>query len=118
MYVSSRLVFPGQVNHLGTLFGGDALRLMDEAAFVAAARWARRTVVTAHSEGVDFSSPVFAGELLSAEARVCRVGRTSLTVEVELYAENLLTGERRLTTRGSFVMVALGVEGRPVPVEG
>src|SRR6266571_104338 len=55
------MVFPDQTNHYGTLFGGHALRLMDKAAFVAASRYARRVVVTACSERVDFKKAVHHG---------------------------------------------------------
>jgi uncharacterized protein (TIGR00369 family) len=107
------MVFPEQTNHYGTLFGGQALALMDKAAFVAASRYARRTVVTACSEKVDFHVPVRQGQLVELVARVVATGKTSLTVEVDLYAEDLLTGDRQLGTRGRFVMVALDAHGKP-----
>ncbi len=55
------IVFPDHANHLGTLFGGQALAWMDKAAFIAASRHARRTVVTARSEQVDFRRPIRQG---------------------------------------------------------
>lgn len=110
------MVFPEQTNHYGTLFGGQALALMDKAAFIVASRYSRRTVVTASSEKVDFHVPVRQGQLVELVARVVGSGRTSLTVEVELYAEDLLTGDRQLGTRGRFVMVALDAHGRPSAV--
>ncbi|MEM9596564.1 MAG: acyl-CoA thioesterase, partial [Acidobacteriota bacterium] len=55
------MVFPGQTNHFGTLFGGQALALMDKAAFIVASRYARRAVVTASSEKCDFHVPVRQG---------------------------------------------------------
>jgi uncharacterized protein (TIGR00369 family) len=82
------MVFPNQTNHYGTLFGGAALRLMDMAAFVAASRHARRPVVTASSERIDFHVPVRQGQLAEVVGRVTNTGRTSLTVEVELWAED------------------------------
>jgi acyl-CoA hydrolase len=112
------MVFPNQANHYGTLFGGDALRLMDMAAFVAASRHARKPVVTASSERIDFHVPVRQGQLAEVVGRVSRAGRTSMTVEVELWAEDLLTGSRELCTKGSFVLVAVDEQGRPVPIEG
>lgn len=108
------MVFPGDANHHGTLFGGRALSHMDTAAFLAASRHGRRAFVTAACERVDFSAPAHIGEMIEAEARVVRVGRTSLSVEVELHAEILLTGVRRLCTRGVFHMVAPG-GGSPLP---
>src|SRR5262245_37771211 len=95
---------------------GDALRLMDMAAFVAASRHARKPVVTASSERIDFQIPVRQGQLAEVVGRVSRAGRTSMTVEVELWAEDLLTGARKLCTKGSFVLVAVDESGRPVPI--
>ena len=88
---------------------------MDMAAFVTASRHARRTVVTASSEHIDFHVPVRQGQLSEVVGRVTGTGRTSLTVEVELWAEDLLTGRRELCTKGSFVLVAVDENGRPVP---
>ncbi|MCW5579725.1 MAG: acyl-CoA thioesterase [Luteimonas sp.] len=110
------IVFPDHANHLGTLFGGQALAWMDKAAFIAASRYARRTVVTARSEQVDFRLPIRQGQLVETIARVAGVGRTSMQVEVDVVAEDLLSGDRRLCTRGRFVMIALDEEGRPSPV--
>jgi uncharacterized protein (TIGR00369 family) len=105
------MVFPEQTNHLGTLFGGQALAMMDKAAFIAASRYARRAVVTASSERVDFHVPVRQGQLVELLARVVAIGNTSLTVEVKLFSEDLLTGERKLCTQGRFVLVAVDADG-------
>ncbi len=110
------MVFPEQTNHYGTLFGGEALALMDKAAFIAASRYCRSTVVTASSERCDFHAPVRQGQIAELVATVVATGRTSMTVEVELVGEDLLTGERQLATRGRFAMVALDGAGRPTPV--
>ena len=112
----TEIVFPDHSNHLGTLFGGQALAWMDKAAFIAASRHARRTVVTARSERIDFSAPVPTGSIVELVARVVAVGRTSMQVEVELHCEDLLSGTSRLATRGGFRMVAVDAEGRPVEV--
>jgi acyl-CoA hydrolase len=114
--IMSEVVFSDQTNHYGTLFGGHALRMMDMAAFVAATRYARKTVVTVSAERVDFRGPVAHGELAELEAKVLSTGRTSLTVEVTLTAEVLLTGERRACARGVFVFVALDEDRRPTAV--
>lgn len=110
------MVFPGQTNHYGTLFGGEGLALMDKAAFMVASRYSRRTVVTASTERIDFHVPVRAGQLIELTAKVLSVGKTSMVVEVELVAEDLLTGDRQLGTRGRFVMVALDAHGKPSAV--
>ncbi len=110
------MIFPDQANHYGTLFGGNALSLMGKAAFVAATRRARAPVVMATSDKTEFHMPVRVGELVELAARVARVGRSSMTVTVDVTAESLLSGERRLAVRGSFEMVAVDAAGRPVPI--
>jgi len=110
------IVFPDQTNHYGTLFGGHALRLMDKAAFVAASRYARRTVVTACSERVDFKTAVHHGSMVELIACVIATGRTSITVSVDLIAEDLLSGRRELCANGRFVLVALDEQGKPTAV--
>lgn len=110
------MVFPDQTNHYGTLFGGHALRLMDMSAFITASRYARHTMVTASSERVDFKSPVKHGNLVELVGRIAARGSTSVTVEVELFSEDLLSGERNLCASGHFVLVAVDQQGRPVPI--
>lgn len=100
------MVFPGDANHHGTLFGGVALAHMDKVAFLAASRHGRVPFVTASSEKIDFAAPAFAGEMVEVTGRVVRVGTSSLEVEVELVAEAPVSAERRLCTRGRFTLVA------------
>jgi acyl-CoA hydrolase len=109
-------VFPGATNHYGTLFGGDALKVMGTAAFVAATRTSREVMVMAATNRIDFRSPVRGGDMIELASRVTRVGRSSLTVEVALHAEALLTGERRRSAVADFVMVAVDAAGRPKPI--
>jgi acyl-CoA hydrolase len=110
------MVFPDHTNHLGTLFGGQALAWMDKAAFIVASRHARRTVVTARSEEVNFRVPVREGQLVELVARIVGTGRSSMQVEVEMTAEDPLTGDRRVCTTGRFVMIALDSNGTPTAV--
>ncbi|MFT4196662.1 MAG: acyl-CoA thioesterase [Pseudoxanthomonas sp.] len=110
------MVFPDHTNHLGTLFGGQALAWMDMAAFIVASRYARSTVVTARSEQVDFNQAVHKGDLVEVVATIGKVGRSSMHVDVEVITEDLLSGERKLCTRGRFVMVALDPLGQTAKV--
>ncbi|MGH2427768.1 MAG: acyl-CoA thioesterase [Candidatus Limnocylindria bacterium] len=113
----AELIMPNTTNHYGTLFGGHALGLMDHAGWIAATRYARRTMVTVASDRVEFKVPVRAGQLVELVARVARVGRTSVTVAVDMFAEDVADGERRLATSGSFVFVAVDEAGNPTPIE-
>ena len=119
--VVTDMVFPTQTNHYGTLFGGEALKLMDKAAFIAASRAVRQFIVTASIDRTDFKHPVGQGEVAEVLARVVARGRSSITVETQLFSENLITGERILCSTAQFVMVAVTAEGRPqvlVPAHG
>ena len=113
----AEIVMPNRTNHLGTLFGGHALGLMDHAGWVAATRFAHRTMVTVAMDRVEFKVPVHAGQLVELVARVTHVGHTSVTVGVDMYAEEIASGERRLATSGSFVFVAIDDDGHPVPID-
>lgn len=112
----TEIVFPVDVNHYGTLFGGKAVAMMDVVASIAAIRAAHRPVVTASIDRIDFKSPIREGDFVETIARVVKVGTTSVTVEVELWGEIPGTGERRLSTIGKFVLVAVDREGRPTPI--
>jgi acyl-CoA hydrolase len=112
------IVYPEDTNSQGTLFGGHALSLMDRLAFIVASRYARKPVVTACSEKVEFRSAVRQGELIELTGEVIHVGRTSLRLRIDMHREDLLTGDRSLCTTGEFVMVAVDEDGRPTPVAG
>lgn len=113
----TEIVFPTDVNHYGTLFGGKAVAMMDVVASIAAMKASHKPVVTASIDRVDFKSPIREGDFVETIARVVHVGRTSVTVEVELWGEIPGTGERKISTVGKFVMVAIDRDGRPTPVK-
>ena len=110
------MVFPNQTNHYGTLFGGQALELMDKCAFVAASRYTRKPMVTACSERVDFRAPAKNGSIVELIGRILKHGKTSVTVGVQLIAEDLLSGNRHLCAQGSFVLVAVDSANKPVAI--
>ncbi|MGQ3291608.1 MAG: acyl-CoA thioesterase, partial [Shinella sp.] len=110
------IVFPDQANSVGRIFGGEAIAYMTKATFVAASRYSGTLVVLASSERIDFARAIKIGEIVEAEARVERVGRSSMSIETKLWSENLLTGERHVTATGCFTMVAVDKDHRPVPV--
>lgn len=112
-----KMVFPNQTNHYGTLFAGEALSMMDLTAFIAASRYARKNMVTASSEKTDFKVPIKHGQLAEFIGRVINTGRSSVTVEVEMYGEDLLSGKRQLSARGNFVLVAVDKKGKPVQIK-
>jgi acyl-CoA hydrolase len=101
-------------NSGGFVHGGTVMRLVDEAAGLAAIKHSGRRVVTAGMDRMTFNTPVFVGELLRCTASVNAVWRTSMEVGVRVEAENPFSGESRHTSTAYLTMVALD-EGGPVP---
>jgi acyl-CoA hydrolase len=89
---------------------------VDEVAGIAAHRHARRNVVTARLDRMDFLEPVFVGNALDLNAIVAYTGRTSMEVMVDVLAENMDTGEVVRTGRAWLTMVSLNERGRPLAV--
>ncbi len=112
----AELMMPHHANILGKVFGGTVLAMIDKAAGTAAIRHAGRTSVTAQVDRVTFESPIEIGEMVRVLAEVTYVGRTSMEVEVDVFAMDVLTGTERLTNQCFVTMVALGDDGRPAPV--
>ncbi|WP_088105266.1 acyl-CoA thioesterase [Halalkalibacter urbisdiaboli] len=110
------LVLPPDTNHLGTMFGGNVMAYVDKVASIAAMRHSRRSVVTASSDSFDFISPIRTGEAICIEGIVTYTRRTSMEVFVKVEAEDLQTGERRLTATSYLTFVALNDEGKPITV--
>ena len=112
----SELMMPHQVNNHGNVFGGVILSMVDRVAAVSAMRHSGRPCVTVSFDRVDFKEPIFTGELVTCQARVNFVGRTSMEIGVKVEAENLLTGEKRHTNTCFLTFVAIDADHRPVPV--
>ena len=100
-------------NSGGFVHGGTVMRLVDEAAGLAAIKHSGRRVVTAGMDRMTFLTPVFVGELLRCSASVNAVWRTSMEVGVRVEAENPFTGETRHTSTAYLTMVSLE-DGKPI----
>lgn len=114
--IMTELVFPTDTNHHGTMFGGKLMDYMDKIAAISATRHARMPVVTASTDSLDFLSPIRVGEAVELEAFVTATWRSSMEVCVIVRAENLFTGERRVTVTAFSTFVAVDEQGKPVPV--
>ncbi|MDC3416834.1 acyl-CoA thioesterase [Aquibacillus salsiterrae] len=111
-------VFPPDTNMHGTLFGGKLMSHIDDVAAIAATRHARRQVVTASTDSVDFLHPVKEGDVIILEAFVTWTNRSSMEVFVKVITEQLITGERKVCATSFITMVALDEEYRPTDVPG
>ncbi len=111
-----QLTLPEHANPYGNVHGGIIMKMIDEAGAICAMRHARRPCVTVAIDSITFLSPVRLGSLLCCTAEVTYVGRTSLEVEVQVAAENPMTGEVTHTNSAFVVYVALDDAGAPHPV--
>jgi acyl-CoA thioesterase YciA len=110
------LAMPGDANAAGDIFGGWVMAQMDLASGIRAAERARGRVVTAAVKEMAFELPVKIGDTLSIYTDIVRVGRTSITLSVEAWAQRYLTTTLEKVTGATFVMVALDKDGHPSPV--
>ncbi len=110
------LMTPDMANFSGHVHGGSLLKLLDQVAYACAAKYCKSYVVTAALDQVFFKQQVNVGELVTFDARINHVGRSSMEVEVSVYAEHLRTQEKRHTTSCFFTMVAMDEQGKPIAV--
>ena len=110
------VAMPADANSNGDIFGGWLLAQMDIAGAVAAMRRARCRVATVAVQTMSFHRPVLIGDLVSCYAEIARIGRTSLTVDVETWVERHFGGSVEKVTEGVFTYVAIDAAGKPQPV--
>ncbi|WP_138420232.1 acyl-CoA thioesterase [Aquibacillus sediminis] len=116
--VKNSNVLPPDTNNHGTLFGGKLMAYIDDIAAIAAKRHARKNVVTASTDSVDFLYPIKEGDSICLEAIVTWTHNTSMEVFVKAITEDLLTGERKVCTTAFITMVALDENHKPTAVPG
>ncbi len=111
-----KAVFPNTTNHYDTLFGGTAMQLMDEVAFITATRFSRQRMVTISSDRIDFKKPIPAGTIVELRGRVTYLGKTSLKVKVEIFVEQMYEDLREKAVSGDFTFVAIDEHKQPTPI--
>ena len=112
----AQLMQPEHANNLGNVHGGWIMKLVDEAGALACMRHAQRRVVTVAVDSLVFREPIKIGDLIILNAEVTYTGRTSMEAEVQVIAENPITGERTHTNTAYLVYVALDNEGHPTTI--
>jgi acyl-CoA hydrolase len=110
------LMTPDTANFAGKVHGGTILKLLDQAAYACASRYAGRYVVTLSVDQVMFREPIHVGELVSLLASVNHTGTTSMEVGIKVIAEDIRTQLRRHVNSCFFTMIAMDDDGRPAEV--
>ncbi len=111
-----KAVFPNTTNHYDTLFGGTAMQLMDEVAFITATRFCRQKVVTVSSDKIDFKKPIPAGTIIELVGKVSYIGNKSLKVTVKIFTEQMYSQHREKAIEGEFTFVAIDENKTPIAV--
>lgn len=112
----TEIVLPNDANLLGNMLGGRVMHLIDIAGALAASRHSNSPVVTASVDYLDFRFPIRVGEWIVLKSSINRVFHTSMEVGVKVFAENVMTGERRHTSTAYVTFVALDMNQQPHPV--
>ncbi len=111
-----KAVFPNTTNHYDTLFGGTALHLMDEAAFICATRFSRKKVVTISTDKIDFKKPIPEGSIIELIAEIIKVGTTSCVVQTHIFMEDMYSHKRDQVVTGTFTFVAVNENKKPTSI--
>jgi acyl-CoA hydrolase len=111
-----KAVFPNTTNHYDTLFGGTAMQLMDEVAFITATRFSRQRMVTVNSDRIDFKKPIPHGTIIELIGKVSYVGNTSLKIKVEAFIEQMYSTVREKAITDEFTFVAIDESKKPVSI--
>ncbi|TAH25106.1 MAG: acyl-CoA thioesterase [Cytophagales bacterium] len=111
-----KTVFPNTTNHHDTLFGGMAMQMMDETAFITATRFCRKKLVTVASDKIDFELPIPAGTFIELIGKVVLVGNSSIKVQVDIYIEQMYAEGRIKAVTGTFSLVAIDDDKKPIRI--
>jgi acyl-CoA thioesterase YciA len=110
------IAMPADANARGDIFGGWILSQMDLAGGSAAMRRAKGRVATVGIASMSFHRPVFVGDEVSAYTAVAKVGRTSVTIKIDVWARRFAAEETVKVTEGVFTYVAIDADRKPRPV--
>ena len=105
------------LNLNGHIFGGWVLSQMDIAGGITAGRLARGKVATVAIEGMKFFKPILVGDVVSVYADITKVGRTSITIEMEVIASRGRSQKQVRVTEGTYIYVAIDDNANPRPVD-
>ena len=113
----SVMMMPRDANVYGTIFGGIILSYIDQAGFVEAKRHGIHRWVTASIERVDFTKPVYVGDVVRFITKTLKTGRSSVLIEVTVEAERFNTHDRVVVTTAKITMISVNEEGKSIPFD-
>ena len=111
-----KVVFSKMLNDQNNLFGGIAMQWMDEVAYITAMRFTRKKMVTVSTDRIKFLKPIKPGEIVEILGTVAKVGLAKITIQVELFTEQLDTEIKQKAIQGFFVFAAIDKNNKPMRI--
>ena len=108
-----RVVFKNLLNEHDVLFGGFAMQWMDEVAYLSAAKFLGKDVLTVSAGPIRFLKPIPFRSFIATEAKVCDVGKVKLKVQVDIWMCDKQTGTKTKAMESEFVFVAIDQNLKP-----
>jgi acyl-CoA hydrolase len=111
-----KVVFPTALNNHETLFGGEALKWMDEVAYIAAVRFTRKKMVTVCTDKIKFLQPIKSGSIVEIVGKVIKISAVKIDVLVEIYMEEMFDEKRLKAISGVFTFAAVNNKNKPIAI--
>lgn len=108
-----KAIFPNTLNANDTLFGGQAMKWMDEVAYITATRFTRQKMVTVNTENIKFLKAVHPNSIVEIIGRIVNTTNVRVHVQVQIFSEEMYGTKREKVIEGIFVLACLDEEMRP-----
>ncbi|AZQ64522.1 acyl-CoA thioesterase [Flammeovirga pectinis] len=112
-----KVIFPNTLNANNTLFGGEAMKWMDEVAYITATRFTRQKMFTLKTEDIKFLKTIAPNSIVEVIGRVEKADPIKLRVVLEMYAEDMFSDTREKVMESVFIFVALNDNNKPVRID-
>ena len=111
-----KMVFPNTLNDHETLFGGTAMKWMDEVAYITATRFARLKMVTISTDKIKFKHAIKPGTIAEIIGKVVNIGNFKLDIQVEIWVESMQGYDRLMAVDAVFTFAAINEQGKLIPL--
>lgn len=112
-----KIVFPSDLNNNSTLFGGLAMKWMDEVAYITAIRFTKRKMVTVSVEKIQFLLPIKTGEIIEIIGKIIKVGYVKLEILVNINIEDLNSDQKQKAVSATFIFASVDELNKPIAIE-
>jgi len=112
-----KVIFPNTLNAHETLFGGTAMKWMDEVAYITATRFTRMKMVTISTDKMQFKNAIKSGTIAEIIGKVVKVGNLKLDIQVEIWVEEMFSDIRFKAVNAIFTFAAIDSNHKPIKLD-